>query len=416
MRRNRPGSGDDAWVDMEGNGDRSTEEEEEEDDEPRERRRSNFLEASAKMVAGESATGKRERELDRKVWRQFSDMETPNIFSNLYIAEDSGFSEVGDLWYKSRWMTAGLTVCFILSNVYFIITVDFNILAGQAASGDPSDTTRTMYLVTSPISKFFLESGAHSDDMIAIFELGGLTVLLSSAVHQLCVAHAAKSERLKWFALERFFWQIVPQLSSYSAMRLLHHVSPTVFLSSLSTYVTESTAGTMPKRDVVKGWVKFIMFHLFCLIVGFDSFLVKIRAAYSSINEKHLTLTNLYGAAVFMVQVLGVVRLGSFVQQRLFVFIFAGEDAVMQPEEKAKQHVWNALLVRQIYRSMPLSKFVSLMLSFDDTDFQKLVLNERRHAPSHEPEESLEPTAASKVAAAAKAAARKAGLSAEGVC
>jgi len=365
-----------------GNGTNTSEEEEEdeeEEDEAPDSAKATLLEATARMAAGDSVHNLHERELDRQVWSHYSNQPNPNIFGNLFIAEDGGFSEVEDLWYKSRWITALLTIGFIVSNIYFIISVDFNILAGRPASGEVDDTTRTMYLVTSPISTSIFTSGRHSDDMIAFFELCGLTVLISSAVHQLCVAKAAKSERKKWFALERLFWQIVPQLSSYSSMRLLHHVSPTVFLSTLSTHVSETAS--QDTTDAIKGWVKMIVFHLFCLVVGFDSFLVKIRAAYSSINEKNLTWSNLYGAAVFMVQVLGVVRLGTFVQQRLFVFIFAGEDAVMQPHEKAKQHVWNALLVRKIKQTFPLPKFFAMMLSFDDTDFQRLVLNERKRDP-----------------------------------
>lgn len=78
----------------------------------------------------------------------------------------------------------------------------------------------------------------------------------------------------------------------------------------------------------------------------------------------------------FFAQMLGIVRLGPYVRNRLFVFIFAGEDGIMQPEETRLMETWNALLARRMYRDLPCSHFLAVMLTFNDKDFQGLVFNE----------------------------------------
>ena len=61
-----------------------------------------------------------------------------------------------------------------------------------------------------------------------------------------------------------------------------------------------------------------------------------------------MSMTIVVPCLQFLVQVLGVVQLGPFVRKRLFQFIFAGEDGIMQDEEKELMETWNALLARRM--------------------------------------------------------------------
>eukprot|EP00415_Alexandrium_ostenfeldii_P004821 UN4821 len=64
-------------------------------------------------------------------------------------------------------------------------------------------------------------------------------------------------------------------------------------------------------------------------------------------------------------------------RQRLFTFIFGGEDSILQPHEKTLKAVWEAMLARAICTQHSFCRALAIMLSFSDVDFQKLVLNER---------------------------------------
>jgi len=111
---------------------------------------------------------------------------------------------------------------------------------------------------------------------------------------------------------------------------------------------------------------------VFGFIAGFDTFLLKLRIVAVKANSADGILPCIQ----FLVQVLGVVQLGPFVKKRLFMFIFGGEDGIMQDEEMDLMDTWNSLLARRMYRDLSFSQFLAVMLSFSDVDFQGLVLNE----------------------------------------
>merc|ERR1712217_362566 len=77
---------------------------------------------------------------------------------------------------------------------------------------------------------------------------------------------------------------------------------------------------------------------------------------------------------IFLFQMLNVVNLNWFVRERLFIFIFGGQDGNLDNEEAARADVWNALIAKRIYAHFGFWKFLVVMLGFDDYDFQMLVL------------------------------------------
>merc|ERR1712187_124189 len=105
-------------------------------------------------------------------------------------------------------------------------------------------------------------------------------------------------------------------------------------------------------------------------------FLLKQRVVSAAASESQFSMRNFLMCGQFLVQVLGVVQLSLFVRHRLFIFIFGGEDGILQQEEIQRMNVWNALLAKRRYRDLSFPKFIVAMLSFSEEDFQKLVLNE----------------------------------------
>merc|ERR1712228_951264 len=67
-------------------------------------------------------------------------------------------------------------------------------------------------------------------------------------------------------------------------------------------------------------------------------------------------------------------NLNWFVRERLFIFIFGGQDGNLDNEEAARADVWNALIAKRIYAHFGFWRFLVVMLGFDDYDFQMLVL------------------------------------------
>merc|ERR1712167_396181 len=122
--------------------------------------------------------------------------------------------------------------------------------------------------------------------------------------------------------------------------------------------------------------VQWIFNLIFGFIIGFGTFLMRLRIV--SVKANH-DVTDLFLPCIqFLVQVLGVVQLGPFVRKRLFVFIFGGEDGMLQDDEIELMETWQALLARRMYTDLEYKQFIAVMLSFSDEDFQSLVLNENQ--------------------------------------
>jgi len=165
-------------------------------------------------------------------------------------------------------------------------------------------------------------------------------------------------------------------------MRLLHFATPSVVIADFLKFISYSQSRWQGQGQVFlisRKWLKFFVTRSFCFMIGLDCFLVKIyqRGAEHSLTQGSIGLWDVLNVCMLLMQVLGIVQLGAFVKGRLFKFIFGGEDAVLQPHEKAIKAVWNAMLVRAIWREHSCFRFTAIMMSFSDEDFQRLVLNER---------------------------------------
>merc|ERR1711879_51421 len=103
-------------------------------------------------------------------------------------------------------------------------------------------------------------------------------------------------------------------------------------------------------------------------------FLVKLRLTARFVDLKEFSARYCILGVFFMFQVLGIVNLYIFARKRLFVFIFGGEDGVVQTREKATEMFWNASLAKGLHEMYPLAPYLAIMLSLDDYDFQMLTL------------------------------------------
>merc|ERR1719188_1772693 len=108
----------------------------------------------------------------------------------------------------------------------------------------------------------------------------------------------------------------------------------------------------------------------------------------------NLGLWEVMGAANFMIQLIGVVKVQRLVQRRLFVFLFAGEDCVLDKRDEIRMRMYNALLAQKVHQvTNSFVHFSVVMLNFSDYDFQKLVLNTRQCTPTTSPNTtSTQPT------------------------
>lgn len=319
------------------------------------------------------------------LWDKWCDEESPDTFSFLSLAKDGGFSEVKDLYIPSRWVTAAMLIIFVLYNVYALVVLDLSFIndpnAAAVALGTTLDQIDKFYVVpglAAGVASLFGMTITSPMQAIGLLELLGLAFIMLQLIKSSLMACVTQGFR-KWYAIQEIFWDILPSLSVYSAMKLLYNIVPAVLTAKVTALIgarqeakDEGKSTLMPSVNLLTSLVGVV----FCFIIGFDTFLMKLRVVSAAANKESADIASILAIVQFLIQVLGVVQLGPFTRQRLFTFIFGGEDAIMQDEETALMHTWNSLLTHRMYRELGFKEFIAVMASFDDSDFQSLVLNE----------------------------------------
>lgn len=331
-----------------------------------------------------------------KLWDKWVNEEEPDTFKFLELAKDGGFSEVGALYTHSRWVSSAMLIIFVLYNVYYVIELDLALSKGgpDAAADvgmdnieDLSDKFYISNSIQDWLSSMYGFPSREPTQLLGTLELAVLGYYFLDLLYCMLMMLVDKGGSFRrWYHCTQIFWETLPLLSSYSAMKLLNCIVPTVFLTVLGEkilLINESISEGKGKVLPILGLVVWFFTVIIRFVIGFDTFLLKLRVVSVKASDSTDTMefTTLIPDIIlpviqFLVQVLGVVQLGPFVRKRLFVFIFGGEDGVMQNEEVELMNTWNALLAKRMYREYNWWKFLAVMTSFSDEDFQSLVLNE----------------------------------------
>merc|ERR1711920_283535 len=96
---------------------------------------------------------------------------------------------------------------------------------------------------------------------------------------------------IRWTYISEICWNYVPQLSAFSAMRLLYYVTPSVLATQayILFYLVKirlrNSRTRLQKLIVVWPVLHYIVTRVMALILGVDAFLVKFRMASNYINR-----------------------------------------------------------------------------------------------------------------------------------
>lgn len=333
-------------------------------------------------------------------WDHYSGQDEPDIFGhdNMRIMKDGGMKDVPRLKLKYTKALFVLGVGFM--NCILILATDFAALNHIG----PSMKYGQDFLITKFLEKMLLSATEEKyvlymldydiNKMVPLLELSFVIVLVFSGVCCLVGAIAAPylsttghGELHRWTCVSTFFWYIVPQLTSCSALRLLHYVTPAVITSDgyvvgLQAWQVVMGAHSASSRGIrhyahaIFSIVFFALSRTFALVLGCDVFLVKFRLASSAVDGGRTDIFAKLAAFAFLWQVIGIIQLKWFMEKRLFIFIFAGKDGSVDIDEEALIDVWKALLSKKVFSHFGFFKGIVIMFGFDTYDLQFLVLDD----------------------------------------
>lgn len=320
-------------------------------------------------------------ESEELAWEHLELKEDDNkvFFEHLEIADDGGMSEIGtkeELWYGTRYVSCVILLVFVLYNIYFVIKADIEILTAKDIEGMHHGFLLSKYVTELALSSSHVDLGNVPVKMVSIVELGMLFYIILRTLTNCCKLVCSSGYR-KWRACSWLCWVQLPELSIFSAIKLLSFVTPQQFSYDINYILWYDN------RCLCLKLTAFIVSRVAIMIVGLDCFLVKVRAASIYFDAQDCSQHNVMGCLILLTQILGVVNINKTIKWRLYRFVFGGEDGIMTHHEKVRQEVWEAMVAQRIFDKYSYSKAVALMLTWCDDDFQMLLLNEK-HPHDHE--------------------------------
>lgn len=301
------------------------------------------------------------------------------IFDEVRVAEDGGFSEIGEraeLWSNTRPLFGLIALIFAVVNPLMLIQGNLHVLMGEpVVLPDGPVVSKDSYLLTTHFLRFVsggsVDITGYSVQVVLVAELVMLSVLFVQVFYYMgCMACLRHFKR--WHSGARLFFDFLGTAGSFSGMKILFYIAPQV-LSNQICYVLFYQD---EKKLLTLVWL--IVSRAVFLVIGMDTFLVKYRMVQNDINQPEFDFHHFLRALLFLNQVLKAVDLNWVVRQRLFRYVFGGEDGVMTHREVIRMDTWNARVVQKVFQSYPLWQAISLLSTWSDDDFQLLTLNEAK--------------------------------------
>lgn len=330
--------------------------------------------AKAKLKLARKPASIPETADQEELWNFFQDKEKPDFFQAIRIDSEAGFDELEDLWKPTRIIFGLVSIITLIYNTYAIVL--FNVAQIRIVFNDTD--TGNYFLLSDFLIRVLL--GINNVNPVLLIAFGELILTggfyLYGILNLFDMTRPNVTPCTRWHAVANFFFNIFPMIATMSMVRLLNYITPQVVVPQLLWAISRLSHVS---GGVSLGW--FLATRIGCFFAGFDAFLFKFQVLafqFSNLTEPNSDPTDtLILTLLFVNQMLGVVQLSVFTKQRIFVFIFAGEDGQMSEYESATKATWEAMLCKELVAKHGFFRSMFIWLSFSDADFQKLVLDSK---------------------------------------
>jgi hypothetical protein len=177
--------------------------------------------------------------------------------------------------------------------------------------------------------------------------LGLLGLTAMSMVHIftfLCDA----SEYRQYMAIYKLMQRRLPEFSTFSSLRLMHKVHPTLLYLELFNHMALSSCTTNLGRYISGVW--FILYRILFGAMGLCALAVKILAVgLMLLNPVCSVIFKSCALVSLMVQCMGCIHMEHVLQDRIMLLVFGGQDACYSDDELAYRNVFQARLAKEIW-------------------------------------------------------------------
>lgn len=326
------------------------------------------------------------------IFQQMQDVPLPNFMNSIEIDEDGGLDHVSALWTRDKHMWALVALGSAIFNVYTLLSTDWiifiSLLESMASVRSPEDFN-TLGAAIAPEESRDIFKGIHDVEVrhavlsiatfVAVFEVIGLFWHFLQAMLDLHAITLFGNDREyeACIALYDLFRIRIPRLTVYSALKAAANIHPSLLFTIWDEWYA---AYGMQNKVLDAGLViLFILSRIAILSLVLGAFSVKLVAvALLLIHSKYSLPSRVASVIALLNNCIGVILLDAELQERIFLFVFGGDDAAFQDSERALKYVFLARLAKAI-RSEFWDKgsrwqAIAILATLDHWDLQKLLI------------------------------------------
>jgi len=335
-------------------------------------------------------------DLSRVIYDKFKDEDLPDFLDYVALERKGGLDRVGEIWYPEKYLWFAFLIGSMILNTTYLILMDWaifqsfttdtfkrfegvdftNVTQAYSRLVESSDQTADIFkTISEPETRWMLLN------LAAIVATWEMSWILLKFIHTLIIwwrFFLSRSEYKSFHAVVYFFQKLLPQFSTFSAIKLMAQVHPSLIYNEYLYFVNESSLrGT--RWGIVFVSVFFFTKCSACALAAMGAFAIKLLAvSLKLMNPSYSVLYRLGSVAALMNQCMGCVLMEIVLQDRIFLFVFGGQDAMYRDREHAYKNVYECRVAKQIWqdfwrRGRRLQAIV-LLATFDHYDLQKLLI------------------------------------------
>lgn len=371
------------------------------------------------------------QELAAVIYDKFQEEELPNFIPHVRLNQDGGLERLEEIWNPQKYIWCILITASVSFNLAWLIIMNwaifksiiFNTVHQDQAifssffSGNVAEGLRSVRNVTEGFPNSGVESmhafrkSAEMADMfkhiedadtrakvltvagaVASFEVIYILWYMVHVVNRLVVFAFGTSEFGSYDAVMELVRLQIPQMSTFSALKLIGRVHPALVYNEFLHFYSHTRFGYTPlgqksRFAFVAVLIWFVLSRLFLALTAVAAFAVKVLAVGFRFINPHISWTARFAPVIALLNnCMGIVLFERLLQDRLFLFVFGGQDTEYQDQERALLHVYQCRIAKKIWTSCWLRgerlKAVVLLVTLDHYDLQRLLIDDLNNTAS----------------------------------
>ena len=371
-------------------------------------------------------------DFSRLIFDKFKNVQEPEFLQDINLEACGGLSMVKEIPLKEKYFWFVVLVVSVIFNVAYLLhldwtifetyflevfgTLDWRIIVDRLSNGGGSESKSKIQAellddANFKASIFGLISDhqtrmliVNSAVMVATWEVVWLFIQFVHGFYLLLVMFCDTSEYKRFHALGYCLQRLLPQVSTFSAVKLLARVHPSLISHEYRLWLAESSEKLLfGHRRNTCGYavltITFVLFNICCAAASVSAFSVKMLVvSFKLVNQDVSVWLRLASILATLNQVVGAVYLERVLQDRIFLFVFGGRDANYEDDELAYRNAYETRLIKEIWvqywdqgngatgwRTWPQKicngfKAVVLLSTLDHIDLQYLMVEDPEEA------------------------------------